>query len=86
VPRFNDQRLLEIFLYGRTAGVPARDCAVIRRKLRLLLATSRWTGIDIVGDAFALQNGRIAMMPTVNWGISFLWSEGDGAFEMQLEP
>ena len=84
--RFNDQRLLEIYLYGHTAGVPAHDCAVLRRKLKLLLSTARWTGIGLIGDVFALENGRLAMMPTQNWGISFLWWEGDGAFQMQLEP
>lgn len=84
--RFDDQRLLEIYLYGRTAGFPAEDCMVIRRKLTLLLKTLRWTEIDIIGDVFALDSGRLAMMLTEDWGISFIWWESDGAFEMRLEP
>jgi hypothetical protein len=26
------------------------------------------------------------MMITPDWGISFLWWEGDGAFNLRLEP
>lgn len=84
--RFKDQRLLEIYLYGRAAGVPAADCAFIRGELLILLAVSSWTGVEIVGDVFPLQGGRLAMMLTPEWGISFEWWEGDGAFEMGLEP
>lgn len=84
--RFEDQRLLEIYLYGHTAGVPAEDCAEIRRKLVMLIATPTWTGIELVGEPFALETGRIAIMITPDWGISFLWWEGDGAFTMRLEP
>lgn len=84
--RFEDQRLVEIHLYRHVAGVPAEDCAIIWRKLELLLATPQWTGIELVGDAFALSTGRIAIMVTPDWGISFEWWEGDGAFAMRLEP
>ncbi len=83
--RFKDQRLLEIYLYGHTAGVPAKDCAIIQRKLVILLAIPRWTGVGILGDVFNLD-GRIAIMFTPNWAVSFEWWEGDGAFEMGLEP
>ena len=84
--RFEDQRLLEIHLYGRTAEVPAEDCAIIRRKVALLLATPGWTGIGLIGDVFSLKGGRLAMMMTADWGVSFVWWEGDGPFLMQLEP
>jgi hypothetical protein len=84
--RFDDQRLLEIYLYGRTAGVPADECAEIQRKLVILIATPTWTGIDLVGDPFVIKRGRIGMMITPDWGISFLWWEGDGAFNLRLEP
>jgi len=84
--RFDDQRLLEIYLYGHTSGVPDDDCAVIQRKLVMLMAMPRWTGIALIGDPFVLQSGRIAMMLTDDWGISLEWWEGDGAFGMRLEP
>lgn len=84
--RFRDQRLLEIYLYGHTAGVSADECAVIQRKLAVLLAMPEWTGIELVGDAFALDSGRIAIMVTPDWGISFEWWEGEGAFAIRLEP
>ncbi|HZF93566.1 MAG TPA: hypothetical protein VEZ20_01705 [Allosphingosinicella sp.] len=85
--RFDDQRLLEIHLYGHTAGVPAEDCTHIQRKLTILLATPRWTGVAIVGDVFLpTESGHIGMMLTHDWGISFLWSEGYGPFHMRLLP
>jgi hypothetical protein len=83
--RFRDQRLLEIYLYGRTAGVPAEDCATIRGELVTLLAVSGWTGIEIVSDVFPV-NGRLAIMVAPDWAISFEWWEGDGALELGLEP
>ena len=83
--RFKDQRLLEIYLYGNTAGVPAEDCTTIRGELVTLLAVSGWTGVEIVGDVFALD-GRLAIMLTPDWAVSFEWWEGEGAFEMGLEP
>ena len=83
--RFKDQRLLEIYLYGHTADVRPEDCATIRGELVTLLAISGWTGVEIVGDVFPL-NGRLAIMLTPDWAISFEWWEGDGAFEIGLEP
>lgn len=83
--RFRDQRLLEIYLYGHTADVPAEDCATIHRELVTLLAASSWTDAELVGDVFPL-NGRLAIMLTPDWAISFEWWDGEGAFEMGLEP
>ncbi len=83
--RFKDQRLLEIYLYGRTAQVDPQDCAMIRRELVTLLAVSGWTGVALVGDVFPLD-GRLAVMLTPDWAVSFEWWEGDGVFEMALEP
>jgi len=83
--RFGDQRLLEIYLYGHTADVPPEASVTIRGELVTLLAVSGWTGMELVGDVFSL-NGRLAIMLTPDWAISFEWWEGDGAFEMALEP
>lgn len=84
--RFKDQRLLEIHLYGRTAGVPADDCAFIQGELVTLLAVTSWSGVEVVGEVFPLDGGRLAMMLTPEWGVSFEWWEGEGAFELGLEP
>lgn len=83
--RFKDQRLLEIYLYGNTMGVPAEDCAAIRGELITLLAVSGWSEVEIVGDVFPLD-GRLSIMITPDWAISFEWWEGEGVFEMGLEP
>lgn len=84
--RFKDQRLLEIYLYGHTAGVSGEDCAEIQSKLEILLAIRGWTGVGLLADPFVIESGRIAMMFTADWAVSFEWWEGQGALEMQLEP
>ncbi|TMJ20956.1 MAG: hypothetical protein E6G94_00040 [Alphaproteobacteria bacterium] len=83
---FDDQRLLEIFLYGLTAGVSPQDCATIRRKLVIFRAIRSWTTVGIVGEVFLVEGGRLAVMATDDWGISFEWWEGQGASMMRLEP
>lgn len=84
--RFKDQRLLEIYLYGHTAGVPVDDCAEIRGKLEILLAIRGWTSVGLLADPFVVESGRIAMMFAADWAVSFEWWEGQGALELQLEP
>jgi len=84
--RFRDQRLLEIYLYGVTAGVPAEDCVAIRGKLEILLAARGWTSVGLLAEPFVVATGRIAMMLTADWAVSFEWWDGQGALEMQLEP
>jgi hypothetical protein len=86
VARFKDQRLLEIYLYGRTLGVPAEECIEIQGKLEILLAMRGWTSVGLLGDPFLITTGRIAIMFREDWAVSFEWWDGQGALEMQLEP
>lgn len=83
---FNDDRLEEIYYEGLTYGVSQADCLRIRRKILILMAMPHRISLPVVGQIFALSEGREAVQVTADWAISFAWSEGVGAQAMQLEP
>jgi hypothetical protein len=82
---FEDTRLKHIYEEGIAIGVPSEDCAVIRRKLVLLLATRSRISHGIVGKPFTTPEGRLAIRIMPDRAISFDWIEGIGPFRMRLE-
>lgn len=84
--RFNDKRLEEIYYYGETDGIDPADCAVIQRKLHILVAARGWLTLPLVGKPVPAGLDRTGIKVTQKWRITFDWYEGAGAAGLELEP
>jgi hypothetical protein len=82
---FDDRRLRDIYEFGLARGVTSEDCAIIRRKLSILMATRSHRSHWLAGEPRSTPDGRSAVRVTPHWAISFEWIEEVGPFRMRLE-
>lgn len=82
---FDDKKLKDIYESGLARGVSSEECAIIRRRLAILMAARSRVSHRVAGEPFSMPEGRLAVRVTPRWAISFEWIEDVGALKMRLE-
>jgi hypothetical protein len=85
--RFKDQRTLEVYQTRFAVGVPSHVSSDAHEMLRVLVAAYGLEDVGVLGPVLRWRNApkRLGLQIYGKWHVTFLWSEGFGAYEIWLQ-
>jgi hypothetical protein len=85
--RFMGDRVAEIYQWRLAQGIEEHLSIAAHRLLNRLVAATSLQDVDTYGPVYDWANapGRLGIQVEGKWYLTFIWVEGQGAFEIQLE-